>query len=78
MSPYKLGLFLALSLTTTGVVPASAGINGTEYLLRLEAIRRSAAPTPSTQWHNSRPQVRPDAAKRPNPHRFYGGPRSLH
>lgn len=69
----KIAIMLALVLSSA--TPALAGMNGTESVNRISSAQSSAQAT----------QVRPDwqsawasAARRSYPHRYYGGPKSIH
>ncbi|RTM14252.1 MAG: hypothetical protein EKK33_07405 [Bradyrhizobiaceae bacterium] len=72
-----------------GTAPTFAGTNGTDYLNYTGAARRGQSSLQAPQlraerqeaWANARaalPRTAPEAGDRPTPHRYYGGPKSMH
>jgi hypothetical protein len=85
----KTGIVLALVLAIAGSAPAFAGMSGTDYLNYMGMTRRgqSSLQVPQVRserqeaWANARAalaRTAPEAVDRPYPHRYYGGPRSMH
>jgi hypothetical protein len=84
----KTGVVLVLVLAA-GTAPAFAGTNGTDYLNYMGAAQRGQSSLQGPQvraerqeaWANARaalPRTAPEAGDRPYPHRYYGGPKSMH
>lgn len=75
---------IMLALTLASAAPALAGMNGTESVNRMSSAQSSAQATqvrPDWQsaWASTaRPQSASEAISRSYPHRYYGGPKSLH
>lgn len=82
----KAGIVLAVALAMAGTAPAFAGMNGTDYLNYIDAARRSESNLQAyAEWQGAwastrpvRPQATPDVPTKLYPHRYYGGPRSIH
>lgn len=80
---------IALALALASSAPAFAGMNGTDYLNYIDAMRRSQTTQQTSQarveWQGTwastgaiLPQRAPEAVTKSYPHRYYGGPKSIH
>jgi len=78
----KIAIMLALALASA--TPALAGMNGTESINRISSAQSSAPamqvrPDWQSAWASAaRPQPASEAISRSYPHRYYGGPKSIH
>lgn len=78
----KIAIMLALTLASTA--PALAGMNGIESVNRMLSARSSAQTTQvRSDWQGAwasttRPESAFEAVSKRYPHRYYGGPKSLH
>lgn len=81
----KMAIALALALASTA--PALAGMNGTDWLNRMSSARSGQStsqmmlvrPDQEGAWASTaRSRSASEAISKSYPHRYYGGPKSLH